>query len=195
MAQLSVDEIKSELRKRALRARASLSADNRRDAANSVATNFLQSDLFTPTQTIAGYWAIRDELDCRPILDALVAQAIKRILPVVTGPDLPLDLRVWESGAVLEKAGFGTFGPPADAPRAIPDVLLMPLVGFDKTGTRLGYGGGYYDRTLASLPKRPRLIGLAYAVQELDEIPRLDHDVPLDAVITETGLRMFGDFL
>lgn len=195
MTQAGVDEIKSGLRQAALSARATLSADFRHDAANSVASHFLRSPLFTPTQTIAGYWSIRDELDCRPILDALLAHAVELILPVVTGPGQPLDLRVWERGVTLEKAGFGTFGPPATAPRAIPDVLLMPLVGFDKTGTRLGYGGGYYDRTLASLPKRPRLIGLAYAVQELDEIPRLDHDVPLDAVITETGLRMFGDIL
>jgi 5-formyltetrahydrofolate cyclo-ligase len=195
MTQLSVEEIKSSLRKAAHGARATLSADYRREAALRVATHFLNSVPNSTTQTIAGYWSIRDELDCRPILDALLESATKVILPVVTGPYQPLELRVWEPGVELEKAGFGTFGPPADAPVAIPDVLLMPLLAFDKMGTRLGYGGGYYDRTLASLPKKPRLIGLAFAIQEVDEIPRLDHDVPLDAVITETGLRMFGDTL
>jgi 5-formyltetrahydrofolate cyclo-ligase len=195
MTQASVDEIKSGLRQAAHSARAALSADYRKDAAGAVASHFLSSRSFSSTQTVAGYWAIRDELDCRPILNSLLASARKVILPVVTGQHQPLDLRVWVAGVALEKAGFGTFGPPTDAPRAIPDVLLMPLLAFDKTGTRLGYGGGYYDRTLASLPKKPQLIGLAFAVQEFDEIPRLDHDVPLDAVITETGLRMFGDTL
>jgi 5-formyltetrahydrofolate cyclo-ligase len=78
------------------------------------------------------------------------------------------------------------------APRGEPDIILMPLLGFDAAGTRLGYGGGYYDRTLAALHKRPKLIGLAFAVQELPLIPRESHDVPLDAVITESGLRQFG---
>lgn len=195
MAQLSVDEIKSDLRQAVYLARATLSAAYRRDAALAVASHFFQSSLMSDADTVAGYWTLRDELDCLPILNALKERDGKIILPVVTAPSQPLDLRLWEPDVPLEKAGFGTFGPPSTAPRAIPDVLLLPLVAFDKTGTRLGYGGGYYDRTLASLPKKPRLIGLAYAVQELDEIPRLDHDVPLDAVITETGLRMFGDTL
>jgi len=82
---------------------------------------------------------------------------------------------------------------PSDlAPRAVPDLVLMPLLGFDNQGTRLGYGGGYYDRTLTVLPKKPLLVGLAFAAQELAHIPREDHDVPLDMVITENGIRFFG---
>lgn len=73
----------------------------------------------------------------------------------------------------------------------MPDVILMPLLGFDRHGTRLGYGGGYYDRTLAALKKRPRLIGFAFALQEIDTIPRDTHDVPLDLIITEDGVRSF----
>lgn len=79
-----------------------------------------------------------------------------------------------------------------EAPRAELNVILMPLLGFDKLGTRLGYGGGYYDRTLALLTKRPRLIGFAFALQELEHIPREAHDVPLDAIVTERGVRNFG---
>ena len=67
----------------------------------------------------------------------------------------------------------------------------MPLLGFDRYGTRLGYGGGYYDRTLAHLQKRPRLVGFAFARQEIDRIPRQPHDVPLDAIVTELGVRHF----
>jgi 5-formyltetrahydrofolate cyclo-ligase len=72
-----------------------------------------------------------------------------------------------------------------------PDIILMPLLGFDKHGTRLGYGGGYYDRTLAHLTRRPKLLGFAFARQEVDYIPREAHDVPLDAVVTEIGVRHF----
>jgi len=68
----------------------------------------------------------------------------------------------------------------------------MPLLGFDKRGTRLGYGGGYYDRTLGTLSKRPRLVGIAFAIQELPEIPREAHDVPLDMIVTEDGVHSFG---
>jgi 5-formyltetrahydrofolate cyclo-ligase len=68
----------------------------------------------------------------------------------------------------------------------------MPLLGFDSMGTRLGYGGGYYDRTLARMKRKPRLIGLAFSAQEVDTIPRESHDIPLDAIITEAGVRHFG---
>jgi len=101
-------------------------------------------------------------------------------------------MRVWEDGTPLYEAGFGTLAPSELAPQAEPDVMLVPLLGFDKFGTRLGYGGGYYDRTLARMHKKPKLVGLAFAAQELDIIPREDHDVPLDMVVTEAGLRSFG---
>ena len=71
-------------------------------------------------------------------------------------------------------------------------IVLAPLVGWDGAGYRLGYGGGYYDRTLAAMTRKPRLVGLAFAAQELDSIPREPHDVPLDAVVTEAGVRHFG---
>jgi 5-formyltetrahydrofolate cyclo-ligase len=113
-------------------------------------------------------------------------------LPLVLGPDEPLELRLWEEGAPLYPSGFGTLAPSELAPLVEPDIVLMPLLGFDKRGTRLGYGGGYYDRTLAVMRKAPRLIGLAFDCQEIDEIPREFHDVPLDAVVTEAGVRYFS---
>ncbi len=99
---------------------------------------------------------------------------------------------MWEQGASLYEAGFGTLAPSELAPREEPDIIIMPLLGFDSRGTRLGYGGGYYDRTLAGLGKKPLLVGLAFAAQELDEIPREPHDVPLDVIVTEAGVRHFG---
>jgi 5-formyltetrahydrofolate cyclo-ligase len=82
---------------------------------------------------------------------------------------------------------------PADlAPVVEPDIIIMPLLGFDARGTRLGYGGGYYDRTLAAMSKTARLVGLAFAGQEVAEIPREGHDIPLDVIVTEAGVRQFA---
>jgi len=111
---------------------------------------------------------------------------------VVVGDALPLELRLWQPGTALYPSGFGTLAPDELAPVVEPDVILMPLLGFDKHGTRLGYGGGYYDRTLTRLSKKPKLVGFAFALQEFDHIPRDSHDVPLDAVVTENGVTRFG---
>jgi 5-formyltetrahydrofolate cyclo-ligase len=140
---------------------------------------------------VAGYWRIKDEMDVQPILVRLMDTFQPVCLPVVLGDEEPLELRLWEQGAPLYEAGFGTLAPSELAPKVEPDVVLMPLLGFDKRGTRLGYGGGYYDRTLERLSKRPRLIGIAYAAQEIEDIPREAHDIPLDTVITEKGARHF----
>ena len=188
----SIEEAKAALRRRAFAARAALSLSERADAAAAVAANFFADIPIDPGDIVAGYWRIRDELDCTPIFEQLMARNHMVVLPVVIGPNQALELRVWEVGDDLEDAGFGTFAPPEHAPCAEPDVMLVPLVGFDAKGTRLGYGGGYYDRTLAKLSKKPQLIGLAFGCQELDDIPRGVHDVPLDAVITEAGVRHFG---
>jgi 5-formyltetrahydrofolate cyclo-ligase len=192
MADEAIEAVKADLRKDAHAARAALSAEVRADAARAVAGHFFQAIAYTPEDVIAGYWRIRDELDCQPILIRLMDSGQKVVLPVVEGNDAPLDLRVWEADAPLYEAGFGTLAPSDLAPRAAPDVVLMPLLGFDSEGTRLGYGGGYYDRTLAVLPRKPMLVGLAFAAQELPHIPREPHDVPLDAIVTENGVRFFG---
>ena len=192
MVDETIEKAKAALRTTAHANRAALSAEERADAARQVTHHFFQSFALGPTDVVAAYWRIRDELDCQPILIGLMDSNQTVVLPVVLGPDQPLDLRVWEQGASLYEAGFGTLAPSELAPRREPDVVLMPLLGFDKHGTRLGYGGGYYDRTLAAMQKTPRLIGLAFAAQELESIPREAHDVPLDAVITEAGIRYFG---
>ena len=192
MADLAIDEAKAVLRKQAHTARAGLSPEERQDAAAAVAALFFEQVAYNPEDVIAGYWRIRDELDCQPILVQLLDSGQKVVLPVVQGADAPLDLRLWEADQPLYEAGFGTLAPSDLAPRAEPDLVLMPLLGFDRAGTRLGYGGGYYDRTLAALGKKPLLVGLAFAAQEVDHIPREPHDIPLDAVIIEQGVRFFG---
>ena len=192
MVDEQIENAKAALRLKAHAVRAALPQGERNEAAVAVTEHFFKEIALAPGEVVAVYWRIRDELDCQPILVRLMDNLQPVVLPVVLGPDEPLEMRIWEQGAPLYPSGFGTLAPSELAPHAEPDVVLMPLLGFDQTGTRLGYGGGYYDRTLARLGKRPRLIGLAFAAQELDAIPRELHDLPLDAVVTEAGVRHFG---
>ena len=192
MVDEAIEEAKAALRIRARAARASLDHEERAEAAKAAARHFFDGIALQASDVVAAYWRIRDELDCQPILVKLMDSNQTVVLPVVLGPEQPLDLRVWEQGASLYESGFGTLAPSELAPKAEPDIVIMPLLGFDGRGTRLGYGGGYYDRTLAAMTKKPRLIGLAFAAQELDRIPRETHDVPLDAIVTEAGVRQFG---
>lgn len=192
MAEDDIEEEKRALRVRALSQRAAFLTSRAADVASAAAAHFFAAVSLAPREVVALYWPIRDELDCRPVLARLMDDGQPVCLPVVVGDEQPLELRLWEPGVPLYPAGFGTLAPPDDAPRVEPDVVIMPLLGFDDRGTRLGYGGGYYDRTLSALDKQPRLIGYAFAAQELDHIPRAPHDVPLDLVVTEEGVRQFA---
>ncbi len=191
MADPQIEEAKAALRLKARAARAAILQSMRPDAARAVAGHFFDAVPLAPGEIVAGYWRIKDEMDCQPILIRLMDTLQPVCLPVVMGDELPLVLRLWEQGTPLYEAGFGTLAPSELAPEVEPDVVLMPLLGFDARGTRLGYGGGYYDRTLERLSKRPRLVGLAFAAQEIEEIPRDAHDVPLDTIVTEQGARHF----
>ena len=134
---------------------------------------------------VAGYWPMGCEIDIRPVLHALHARGHPVLLPETTPRGQPLRFRLWWPGATMLPERFGTQRP--DAPEGDPDILLVPLLAFDKHCNRLGYGGGYYDRTIAA--RTPiRTIGCAYALQEVDAVPVLPHDAPLDAVATERGV-------
>jgi len=191
LADPKIEQAKAALRLRAHASRAAILNSTRAASARSVADHFFRSVPLKPTEIVAGYWRIKDEMDCQPILIRLMDTFQPVCLPVVLGDDQPLELRLWEQGTPLYEAGFGTLAPSELAPQAQPDVIIMPLLGFDSRGTRLGYGGGYYDRTLERLSKKPRLVGIAFAAQEFDSIPREPHDVPLDVIVTEQGARSF----
>lgn len=191
MSDATIEEAKAALRVAAHKRRAAFHPSLRAEAAAAAAQHFFAGIPVAESEVVAAYWPIRDEMDVKAVVARLMDAGQPVCLPVVLGDEQPLELRLWQDGAPLYEAGFGTLAPSEDAPRAEPDVILMPLLGFDKHGTRLGYGGGYYDRTLAALHKRPRLIGFAFALQEVDHIPRDAHDVPLDAVVTEAGVRTF----
>ena len=191
MADDYIEDAKAGLRDKARSARAAVSADIRADAGKAAAAAFFDTFALEPDWIVAGYWPIRDEFDCRPILVRLMDSGQPVCLPVTEG-DQPLTMRLWQDGEALYPSGFGTLAPIETAPVVEPDIMLIPLLGFDSTGTRLGYGKGHYDRTIVRMTKKPQLIGLAFAAQEFKQLPREAHDIPLDAIITETGLRRFG---
>jgi len=191
MGDVGIENAKAALRSEAHKRRAQLHPSLRVEAARDAVAHFFDGLEIGRSEVVAAYWPIRDELDIKHLIARLMDGGQPVALPVVLGDEEPLDLRLWQEGAPLYEAGFGTLAPEDGAPRVEPDVILMPLLGFDRQGTRLGYGGGYYDRTLARLPKRPRLVGFAFARQEIDHIPRDAHDVPLDAIVTELGVRHF----
>lgn len=137
---------------------------------------------------IAGYMPIRTELSPLPAMQALHGSGARLCVPVIAGAGQPLDFREWTPDAVLESGPFGA-QIPESGDWLTPDTLIVPLVAFDTRLNRLGYGGGFYDRTLERLrvAQPTRAIGLAYAAQELPEVPQESTDQPLDALITENG--------
>ncbi len=191
MPDAAIHAAKAKLRQQARERRAGLYEAERIEASRAIAAHAMTL-LAEPSQTVAGYWALRDEVDCQPLFVRLSEAGHRICLPVITDQTGPLRLRLWEPDAPLYPSGFGTLAPSELAPEVKPDVLLLPLLAFDASGTRLGYGGGHYDRTIASLSRRPVLVGLAFAAQEVGHIPREEHDVPLDAVVTEYGATRFG---
>lgn len=143
-----------------------------------------------PAGAVAGYWPFPDEIDPRPLMLALRGLGRALALPVVVERDRHLDFRAWVPGDDLEPGDHGTWHPFASAPLVVPGVVLVPLLAFDRAGYRLGYGGGYYDRTLESLRRAAHVttIGIGFAAQEVADVPHDRHDQRLDWIATETGL-------
>jgi 5-formyltetrahydrofolate cyclo-ligase len=138
-----------------------------------------------PGTIVAGFLPLPGEIDLRPLLLRLAEAGCRIALPVTPPPGHALTFRHWRPGAPLLREAFGTFAPLG--PPLSPDLLLVPLLAFDRRGHRLGYGGGYYDRTLAALP-HALAIGCGFACQELDEVPAGPYDARLAMVATEHGL-------
>ena len=137
---------------------------------------------------VSGFWPIEGEIDIRPLLETLHHRGHRIVLPQTPKIGNPLIFREWSPGAAMHRERYGTFRP--DGAVCDPDFLLMPLLAFDAAGNRLGYGGGYYDRTLARLPGAIA-VGCAYAAQQLDEVPVDEYDAPLHAVATQAGVLVF----
>lgn len=158
------------------------------DAAETLATKFPLKLLERYGPVVGGYWPIGSEMDPRPVMQKLEVEGAKLALPRVEDDDT-MYFRLWQSGDDLDEGPYGLSEPRKSAPRIEPTLILMPLLGFDKHGTRLGYGKGYYDRMLSGLRTEGRIFacGLAFHAQMLDELPAEPHDEPLDWAVTERG--------
>lgn len=193
MAMTDFRTLKKQLRLEALARRDGLDADFRIEAAMGLAER--ADDLaIAPGSVVSGYWPMRSELDVRPLMFALMQRGYRLCLPAILDRQT-IVFRELVRGAPMIDMGFGTFGPGPDAEELDPEIMLMPLAAFDGRGHRIGYGAGYYDRAIARLGEaRPKLIGVAFDCQQVEAVPDEPHDQKLDAILSESGLRIFAGF-
>jgi 5-formyltetrahydrofolate cyclo-ligase len=193
MTDASIPDRKTALRAAALARRDGLPERFRADASARIVSRLGAMVADTPSVAIAGFAPIRSEADVMPFLDTIRATDVRVALPRLSGGGIVF--REWRPGVELLPGVWGIREPPEDAPITTPDFVLVPLAAFDRNGNRLGYGKGHYDRALGALRDAgfaPRLVGVAFAVQEVEAIPTEPFDVPLDAVVTEDGIRSFA---
>jgi 5-formyltetrahydrofolate cyclo-ligase len=183
---------KQAMRDEALARRASLRAAAP-DAARRMARNFIGAIPLSPSAVVSAFVAIGEETDPAPLIDLLRKEGHPIALPRVVRKGEKLAFHLHEQGAALVPGVFGLSQPGKDWPEAIPDVLVVPLLAFDAKGNRLGYGGGFYDRTLAALRASRTVVavGFAFAGQEVPDVPHRESDERLDWVVTELGARRF----
>lgn len=184
---------KADMRAKMLARRKARHADAPDMAANALAA--FATEISDTPRAIAAYLPMGSEIDPRPLMAALATAGHELCLPYCAEIPAPMRFRAYDLTDELEPDGQGIDAPSARAREVIPDIVLLPLLGFDGRGHRLGRGGGFYDRTLAALRREKPIaaIGLAYAAQRLDICPIEPHDEPLMAVLTETGLTRFDE--
>jgi len=184
---------KETLRRESLARRASLHRDRRDKAAAALADTALSFLELAEPAIISGYYPFGDELDCLPLLTRLIGEGHTIGLPV-TRKAQPLIFRAWTPETRMARGALGIPRPPDDAPEVTPVVLLVPLAAFDDRGYRIGYGGGFYDRTLAKLRAAGPVtaVGVAFAEQQIERVPYEPHDEPLDWMLTPDGAFRVG---
>ena len=171
-------------RARLIEARNALSAASRRAASAAIDRRLEAHFSGHPARLLGFYWPFRQECDPLPFIRRWIAGGGMAALPVVVGKNLPLQFRLWRPGTRMTGGAHG-IPHPAEGRIVTPEALLVPMLGFDRAGYRLGYGGGYYDRSLEAWPKKPLCIGLCFALGRIDSIHPLPHDVPMDFIVTE----------
>jgi 5-formyltetrahydrofolate cyclo-ligase len=186
---MTVDPItvaKAEMRRHAQARREALPVAERVAAAETIAARGLPVAVAAGA-VVSGYSPLKSEISPVPLMRRLADAGAKLALPVVQGRDKPLIMRTWTFGDKLASGVWGIREPKPDALEVFPDILIVPLVAFDRAGFRLGYGAGYYDMTIARLRAMKRIvaIGIAYAAQEFDAVPKTARDEKLDLVLTE----------
>ena len=181
-----VEDAKTELRREAMARRDSLPADLRQAAAQAIAERPFPLAVAQGT-TVSGFMPLKSEISPLPLMQRLANAGAQLALPVIAGRGKPLTMRAWHIGAPLDRGQWGIGEPKPEAPEVDPDILLVPLLAFDRAGGRIGYGAGYYDMTIRRLRglKTVTAVGLAFAVQEVGEIPTTPRDERLDLVLTE----------
>lgn len=192
-----IDATKAKLRAKLKQRRAEAAGANGAAIAQVAAARFLDALPVSSGRIVGGYWPTAEELDPLPLLRALQQKGATICLPVVTGQHgTPLGFRRWDDLTQAPPSGaYGIPAPPRDAPLLRPDILLVPLVGFDMTGRRLGMGGGYYDATLAMLRSDAAgilAVGYAFAVQQIPDVPHGGRDQHLDWIVTERAAIACG---
>ena len=191
---MSAETRKRELRLAVLAHRDAAARDGEA-AAHAVADRFPDGWMATPGLIVAGYRALGSELDPDPLMRRLAAAGARLALPVMGLDGEPLTFRAWTEGDPLERRAYNVEEPDRAATLVVPDLVLVPLVAIDRAGIRMGYGKGYYDRTLSALRRAGpvRAVGLAFDVQLVDSVPAEPHDEALDALVTPTTVHRFTE--
>jgi 5-formyltetrahydrofolate cyclo-ligase len=177
---------KAELRREALARRDTLPADARQAAAEAIAARAFPLGIASGT-IVSGFMPLKSEINPLPLMRKLADAGASLALPAVAGRGKPLIMRSWRWGEPLVPGIWGIREPGPEAPEVQPDILLVPLVAFDRSGYRIGYGAGYYDLTIAQLRANKPIaaVGIAFAAQEVETVPRTAFDARLDLVLTE----------
>lgn len=184
---MDIADIKRRARSAASKRRAEAHEQLKDKAGVMMAVRGLPGGVRITSGAVSGFIPYKSEITTIPMLERLHREGWRTCLPIVTGMEEPLVFRAWAPGDPLVPGAFDIPVPPESAPEVVPDVLLVPLLAFDRKGFRLGYGGGFYDRTLEKLrlTRNVVAIGVAYHAQMVDEVPVGLHDAPLDYVMTE----------
>lgn len=185
-AAISIEQIKADLRRDAAARRDALPAEERKAAAEAIAARAFPLPVAAGA-ILSGFMPFKSEINPLPLLQKLEGAGARLALPRIVGRGHPLSMRAWDFGAPLERGQWGLREPRADAPEVDPDILIVPLLVFDRAGYRLGFGAGYYDMTLTALRARKTItaVGIAFAAQEVPAVPRTERDARLDLVLTE----------
>lgn len=186
------DTLRSVLRRERIAARLALSEEEHQQLSQRVEDRLGDFLARHPAGILGFYWPWRKEFDCRPLIAQLLQQqtALRVCLPVVLSPDAPLEFRRWTTQSPLSIDRYGIHYP-ANGDSLLPDTLLIPVNAFDARGFRLGYGAGYYDRTLAALTPRPLTIGIGFELARVACLAPQAHDIPLDVIVTEKTTQIF----
>lgn len=187
-------DAKQTLRQTVLARRDGLTPEWRAQASQALARHGQAALDLSAGMVVAGFLPIRSEVDPRPLMAGLHTQGARLCLPAILDRET-IVFRQYHPDMKLVEMALKTQGPGPEAPELLPDVILLPLAGFDAMGNRLGYGAGFYDRAIAKMAAQghhPRLIGLAFAIQSLPQIPAEPHDRPIEAILTEDGLTPLG---